>query len=321
MAGCAVTVCHHQGHLVFVSDGQERRIPVNEIIRAETLGNAPVIFQLPCGGTLEFEQTASKATLKQWKLLSETGFEKIVRKPVLWLASTLAAIVLALTAYVYAIPAASGWLALTLPQSTLNALFDDTLPLLDQYFFKPSTLSEAKRAQHRAELTKLLNGQPGLSHVKLEFRSSDAGPNAFALPNGTIVLTDELEALITAEAVAGVLAHEIGHVAMRHSARQLIQNSATTTLLMAFTGDVSLILSTALTQLVVQHYSREFEREADQFAIDLFIEQNRDLTALEEIHKTLANLDEKNTGGANYLSSHPGANERVELIRQHQMSD
>lgn len=321
LKGTTVQVEHDQGCLVFSPDGEAQRIPVKRIARVEILGNAPVVLQLPCGGRLEFEQAASKATLQQWHLLSETVFEKIIRKPVLWVTCVFAAIALAFASYVYAIPAASNWLAMTLPQSTLNSLFGDALPLLDQYYFKPSQLPETKRVKYRAELAKLMSGQPELSHVKLVFRSFDRGPNAFALPDGTVVLTDEIEALLTDEAVAGVLAHEIGHVAMRHSARQLIQNTATTTLLMAFTGDVSLILTGLIAQMVDQHYSREFEREADQFAIDLFIQQNRELAALEELHKALADLDKANTGGTNYLSSHPGAKERIELIRQHRASN
>jgi hypothetical protein len=54
-----------------------------------------------------------------------------------------------------------------------------------------------------------------------------------------------------------------------------------------------------LSKWITQHYSREFEREADLFAIDLFVKQGRDLAALE-------------------LLSHPGADERLRLIRKNQ---
>lgn len=306
-----------QAYLLVILDEQVQHIPLNTIGHGEVLGDAPIVLHLACGATLEFDQTTCKETLQQWKLLSPSCFEKITSKAFIWMSCTLAAIAVASVTYLYALPAVGGWIAFKLPQSTLDTVFGNTLPVLDEFLFTPSTLPEPERARHRTELVKLLGSNPDLSHIKLEFRSLDSAPNAFALPDGTIVLTDELERLLSAEQVAGVLAHEIGHIAMRHSARQIIQNATTSTLLLAFTGDVSLIFTAVLTQIADQHYSREFEREADAFAIDLFLEQGRDLAALEQLHNTLANLDKSPNTTPSYLSSHPGAEERIRMIQQH----
>ncbi|PZO24799.1 MAG: hypothetical protein DCE88_14415 [Betaproteobacteria bacterium] len=76
--------------------------------------------------------------------------------------------------------------------------------------------------------------------------------------------------------------------------------------------------STLGTQLIAQHYSREFEREADLFAIELFVKQGRDLAALELLHEKLGSLDGSGSTDSSYLDSHPGAEERIQLIRENQ---
>jgi Zn-dependent protease with chaperone function len=66
-----------------------------------------------------------------------------------------------------------------------------------------------------------------------------------------------------------VLAHEAGHVIGRHGLRQVLQNSMTTLFVLYATGDAS-SLGVALPVVLVQAgYSREFEAEADRFALDL----------------------------------------------------
>ena len=64
--------------------------------------------------------------------------------------------------------------------------------------------------------------------------------NAFALPSGIVVLTDELEALAQHDdELSAVFAHEIGHVVHRHSMRMVIQHSASALLMLGLLGDVN----------------------------------------------------------------------------------
>jgi Zn-dependent protease with chaperone function len=107
--------------------------------------------------------------------------------------------------------------------------------------------------------------------VQLHFHAAPRlGANAFALPGGIIVLTDELlQRLPDDEVVLGVLAHELGHVRQRHGMRMLVQ----TTLLGAATsvafGDFSTLLAGAPALLGQLAYSRDFERDADAEAISM----------------------------------------------------
>src|SRR2546430_17108618 len=74
----------------------------------------------------------------------------------------------------------------------------------------------------------------------LEFRQSFIGANAFALPSGIIVETDDLVRLSRSDGeVLGVLAHELGHVKHRHTMRRLLEGSATALFISGVPGVVA----------------------------------------------------------------------------------
>lgn len=313
----AVEVLVVDGVMRFSLNGSEQAHPVRLITRAESFGNAPITLHLPGGAILEFDKATCENTLLAWGVLRAGLFETALKKPARWLGLTALAIGLATLLYLHGLPALSKWVAFATPQATVSAWAQDVLPTLDGHVFEPSALSDLVKAQYQAELKKLLESRPGLEqYVYLEFRSSRLGPNAFALPDGTIVLTDELVKQLPPETITGVLAHELGHIAQRHSIRHLLQNALLGAFIATFSGDVSVLVSTVGTQLVAQHHSREFEREADLFAIELFIEQKRDLRTLELLHEKLATLGGGAGGQSSYFDSHPGAEERIELIRK-----
>ena len=96
-------------------------------------------------------------------------------------------------------------------------------------------------------------------------------PNALALPGGKIYLLNGL--LQKAEGpdeIAGVIAHEMGHVAHRDQVRVMIQNGGTSFLIGLLFGDVtgSAAAIFAARSLVDASYSRQAESNADAFAIE-----------------------------------------------------
>jgi Zn-dependent protease with chaperone function len=318
LKGTPVTVEADCGQLVFFLADTQHAIDISNIKRSESFGNAPVVLELPGGATLEFDRQTSLNTLKTWNVLSLSWFEKLQYHPTRWLLITVASLAFAVGVYAQGLPMLSKWIAFATPQATVSTLMEDVLPALDGVIFQPSKLDEKTKAIHLQELESLLQDSENraeLAHVKLVFRSSKIGPNAFALPDGTIVLTDELLSALPAETIPGVLAHELGHVKLRHMTRRLLQNAMVGTLIATFSGDVSILISSLGTQLIAQHYSREFEREADLFAIELFVKQGRELATLELLHEKLGSLGKGESGDTSYLDSHPGADERIELIR------
>ena len=155
---------------------------------------------------------------------------------------------------------------------------------------------------------------PESKHFRLELRGG--GPikaNALALPSGIVVLTDELEQLAANDdELRGVFAHEVGHLVNRHAMRRLLQSSSAALLLGGIFGDVSGVstLVTAVpTVLVDSAYSREFEREADEFAFRWMAQHHVAPVELGNLLTRVTNTYGEDRGG--YLASHPSLRERV----------
>ena len=145
------------------------------------------------------------------------------------------------------------------------------------------------------------------------FAAPRFGPNAFALPGGTVVLTDELAELAeNDEEIVAVLAHEVGHVAGRHVMRRLAQTSSMLVLWTAFTGDASVAALSILApeRLLAQRYSRTFERDADQFAFDYLLGAGIAPTRLGDILQRLEAAHAR-SGTPNWMASHPGTEDRA----------
>jgi Zn-dependent protease with chaperone function len=154
------------------------------------------------------------------------------------------------------------------------------------------------------------------------------GANAFALPDGTIVMLDELVELTKDDnEIIAVLAHERGHVERRHAMRMVLQSSVVGLVLAWYVGDVSGLLATAPAIIMQAKYSRDMEREADEYAEQTMLANGLSpcllgtiLDKLEAAH--LAKVREKHpeadaakdSGAMDYLSSHPATSERMRRI-------
>lgn len=156
----------------------------------------------------------------------------------------------------------------------------------------------------------------------LNFRKGGfIGPNAFALPDGTIVLTDELVELAgdDNDLVLGVLAHEIGHVDHDHSLRQLYRAAGVTALIMLIGGDIGSGTEDILVQgsaLLALSYSRDAERDADRYSVQLMHKAGRDPAAIARFFEILGEkLGDKGEG--DFFSTHPATPERVEETRKY----
>jgi Zn-dependent protease with chaperone function len=147
-------------------------------------------------------------------------------------------------------------------------------------YFSPSKIEPKRRASVIAELDKLCatlkepasksSALKTCPQYRLEFRDGGAiGANAFALPGGIMVMTDQLITLSKNNTeVVAVLAHELGHVKQRHAYRQSLQGVLAGLILAAVTGDVSSVASGLPAALMQMKYSRAHETEADMFALN-----------------------------------------------------
>lgn len=98
----------------------------------------------------------------------------------------------------------------------------------------------------------------------------DPSINAFALPGGYIYITRGLMAYLNSEAeLAGVLAHEVGHVTARHSARQQTRGTLTSVLASVIakqTGNTQIVRTLATAS--VRGYGRKHELQSDQLGAE-----------------------------------------------------
>lgn len=140
--------------------------------------------------------------------------------------------------------------------------------------------------------------------------------NAFAAPGGVVVVHSALlKEARSAEEVAGVLAHEIAHVELRHSMHQLARAAGLRLIVAALFGDYGTLGGWAA-QLGELKFSRDAEREADLRALDRLAETGIDPQGLLAFFETLSRQE-----GADGLrppalfSTHPATAERIEALR------
>ncbi|HEX2882832.1 MAG TPA: M48 family metallopeptidase, partial [Polyangiaceae bacterium] len=190
-----------------------------------------------------------------------------------------------------------------------------TLSTLDRIAFSPSLLLPEDQQRIRARFEAIAAADAALP-LTLVFRHA-GGPNAFALPDGTVVMTDELVYLAdNDEQILSVLAHEVGHLHHRHALRMALESSTMALLISAYVGDaaqMSGIFASLPTVYTQAHYSRSHETEADTFALDYMHSHG---IALHHFADILSKLEQKMGGGEHhealdYWSSHPPTKERI----------
>ena len=138
--------------------------------------------------------------------------------------------------------------------------------------------------------------------------------NAFALPGGHIYLFEGLIGKAeSVDEVAGVLAHEIGHVAHRDSTRSVIQAGGLSFLFGMVLGDFvgGGAVTIASRTLLQTSYSREVERRADAYAVELIGRLGGDPRALGAI---LVRIDGSDHPGVRLLLDHPDTRDRLAAI-------
>jgi beta-barrel assembly-enhancing protease len=150
--------------------------------------------------------------------------------------------------------------------------------------------------------------------------------NAFALPGGQVFLTAALfNELETEDQLAGVLAHEIGHVAARHSAQQI----AKTQLTQGLTGAVvvaaydpqnpnsqaAAYMAQIVGQLINMKYGRDDELQSDRLAVQFMSDAGYDPRALIRVMEILAAASQ-GAGPPEFFSTHPNPDNRIARIEQ-----
>ena len=113
-----------------------------------------------------------------------------------------------------------------------------------------------------------------------------------------------------------VLAHEVGHLSERHGLRTILQNSSSAVLIAGLTGDltnITALSATVPTFLMQAKYSRDFEREADDFAFDYLESQGIETDVLSALLLRIESEfgDNGELPDATWMSTHPRSEDRL----------
>ena len=324
----AVLTIHSNGHTVLKRAGDGMVLAQQPFSGAQVtprLADTPRFLTFPGGGTFETQDNAGvdqvlaqrdRPHWSRWVHGLETHMRFIIPALVVF-------VLLAMAAVRYGLPAAAKLIAAHLPESAYQAAGNQTLNLLDRMVFKASTLPSGTEQRLLDHLQNVLD-EHQTDHLQVVFRKGGkVGPNAFALPNGVIVFTDEMvEIAQNDDEILAVLAHEIGHVVHRHGMRRVVQDSLLSFAVLAITGDASgvsemfLAMPVVLTELA---YSRGFEREADGYALAYLNAHNIPARRFSDI---ISRIEEQDKNGekngdqpwAGYLSTHPSTRERMKAF-------
>lgn len=145
--------------------------------------------------------------------------------------------------------------------------------------------------------------------------------NAFALPGGQVFITLGLFKDLQNEAqLAGVLAHEMGHVIQRHSAQQMATNQFGQILTYAVGTAASNQSNSAyqaaavVNQALQMSYSRGDESEADTWGLKLMEAAGYDPHAMITVMQILKAASGGAGGGVEIFQSHPNPDLRIQQI-------
>jgi predicted Zn-dependent protease len=305
-----------------------------QVTLAERFAHSPTVLYFTDGARCEVAAEDGAQALAD-----ALGYRKsaVMRWQQHWYAALLALVLLIAAGAAFAIwgvPALAEKIAAAIPPSLDQRVGASALRGMEAKLLSPSRLSDQRIAQVGDVLLSVKPTRPRVP-IRLLVRSAPRlGANALALPDGTIVVTDAMILQILGKAsefdeegraqLAGVLAHEIGHLERRHSVRVLARSSLVAAASAALFGDFSAVAAGVPALLMNMRYSREMEIEADAYAIALLHQQGISPEPLAALFDQMEYEFQKDPShdmprwmsqSMAYMSSHPANAERSARIR------
>ncbi|MBZ8119238.1 M48 family metallopeptidase [Roseovarius sp. LXJ103] len=191
---------------------------------------------------------------------------------------------------------------------------------------KSTELADPKLKSMTDRLAKALD----LPRIRVHIYEIDP-VNGLAAPDGRIFITRGFyrkfqSGEVSAEELTSVIAHELGHVALGHSRRRMIdfsgQNALRTALAMVIGRFIPFVgpwIAGAVMSLLAARLSRGDEYEADEYASALMIKAGLGTGPQKSLFAKLEALTEQRAGAAPaWLLSHPKTEERIAAIERHE---
>ncbi|MEF2277476.1 M48 family metallopeptidase [Deinococcus sp. YIM 134068] len=296
------------------------------------------VLKFPGGSRFETGDDAAVSALEA-RLGRNRGLGGVRRLEARWGTALGAVVLIAAFAWAFVafgVPALARTAANATPRSVLTTFDRETLELLEGgEYLSPSRLSAARQARLQREFRRVTARLGGDFSYRLLLRDGEGedapfelGPNAFALPGGTVVMTDQLVALARSDReLVGVFAHEVGHVTGRHALESIYQGLGLSLLTVAVTGDLvsaGTFAAAVPATLLRNGYSRDAETESDDLAGRFLLREYgttkplRDLLARLETHDRNADENDVEEGSRieDLLQTHPGTADRIRHLRE-----
>jgi len=153
--------------------------------------------------------------------------------------------------------------------------------------------------------------------------------NGLAAPDGRIFITRGFyrkyrNGEVSAEELASVIAHELGHVALGHTRRRMIdfsgQNALRTALAMVlarFLPGIGVLIANGVTTLLAARMSRGDEYEADAYAAALLVKSGIGVAPQKSLFRKLEALTQSRAGGMPaWIMSHPKTEQRIAALER-----
>jgi len=311
---------------VHLYNEEPRRYLIEELTISDRIGDTPCIISLPDGGLVEiFDNESLDALFHTLPQKPRSRFIHTLETRWQWIGAALAAIVVSLVLlFTFGLPMLSQSIASQIPPVVSEKMTVKVIAMLDSGMVTPSGLKERTKRKYQRYFKRMTRrmAQGKDYNFRLLFRKGNAiGANALALPDGTIIVTDELIRLVShRNEFIGVMAHEAGHVVHRHGLRMTLQSSLTGLVLVYLGGDIlnSASIIAALPGILIESgYSRDFEREADKFSFTYMKENNIPSEYFATLLKKLES-QQKTSGKSNLFSTHPATSERLQLLKSYE---
>ena len=301
----------------------DRTDPIAGLRLTPRLGRTARTLEFPDGARL---LVADQEGLDTW-FPSEDRLQRLVDRLERHAHAVAASIVICLVTgfatFTWGVPWMSDRIATEIPADIEGALGREVLAQLDQFFgFEKSEIQDLQQQELTARFDKLTSKLPLSTRYQLVFRDAPTvGPNALAIPGGTVVVTDQLVSLFSDDReFDAVIAHELGHQQHRHALRQTLRSSFVLVIAALFAGDVSsasAIVVGVPTFLLQSHYSRGFEEEADRFAFETLSANNISPSWFAQAMREFDDYyDIDDEGSVAYLSSHPSTIDRINIAEE-----
>lgn len=240
------------------------------------------------------------------------------RRVALWLGGAAAAVALMLFVI---LPAMADYMAAHLPLEAETALGATVMKQVETMVGdgtgRDLVCRDVKGLAALARLQERLAAGAGLAQaITLSVFDSEM-VNAFAAPGGQVIIfRGLLDEAASADQVAGVLAHEIGHVAARDPTRIALRSAGSAGILALVLGDVTGGTTVAMAgdYLLTNAYTRDAEATADDFGLALLANTGVSSAGMGDFFERII---EETDGMPEFMSSHPLSKKRADLARSH----